>query len=94
MKTTSAYIDTSTTVFCFGDSFTYDPDAIYLEDSAWADMASNWIYIGYDINILEEEAEEFLQKLDYTDDNSVDVSDDEGMDMDKDVDMEEPAAVI
>ena len=52
-NTTSADLDTSTTVVCFGDYFTYDTDAIYLEESAWSDMASNCICIGYDIDILE-----------------------------------------
>ena len=94
MKTTSARLDPSTTDVCFGDSFTDDTDAIYLEDSSCAEMASNWIDIEDDIDILEEEVEETLEKLDSTDDAGVDGSEDEDMDMDEEVDMEEPAAVI
>ena len=57
MKTTSERLDTSMTAFCFGYYFTDYPDAIYLEDSEWSDMASNWIYIEDDIEMLEEEVE-------------------------------------
>ena len=57
-------------------------------------MASNWIDIEDEIEILEEEVEEALKKLNSTDDAGVDVSDDEDMDMDEDMVMEEPAAVI
>ena len=51
-------------------------------------MGSNWIYIEDDIDLLKEEVEEALEKLDSTDDDGVDGSDDQ------DMDMEEPAAVI
>ena len=94
MRTKSARLDTSTTAVCFGDSFTDDPYAIDLEDSAWAEMASSWIDIEDDIDILEEEVEEELEKLYSTDYSGLDGSDDEDMDMDEEVDMEEPAAVI
>ena len=94
MKTTSARLDTSTTAVCFGDSFTDNPDAIDIEDSAWAEMASNWIDIEDDIDIQEEEVEEAPEKLDSTDDAVVYNSDYEDMDMDEDMDMEEPVAVI
>ena len=94
MKTTSACLDTSMTAVCFEDSFTEDPYAIYLEDSAWADMDSNWIEIEDDREILEEYFEEALGKLDSTDDAGVDGSYDEDMDMDEDVDTEEPAVLI
>ena len=57
-------------------------------------MASNWIDIEDEIEILEEDVEEALKKLNYTDDAGVDVSDDEDMDIDEDMVMEEPAAVI
>ena len=45
MKTASEHLDTSTTAVCFGDSFTDNPDAIDIEDSAQAEMASNCIDI-------------------------------------------------
>ena len=94
IKTTYARLDKSTTAVCFGESFTDYPDAIDIEYSTWAEMASNWIDIEDEIEILEEEFEEALKKLNSTDDAGVDVSDDKDMDMDEDVDMEEPAAVI
>ena len=55
MKTASSRLDTSMTAICFEDSFTDDPDDIYLEDSEWADIASNWIDIEDYKDILEEE---------------------------------------
>ena len=94
MKTTSARLGRSTTAVWFGDSFTDDPDAIDLEDSVWAEIASNWIDIKDDIEILEEEVEEALEKIDSTDNDAVDGSDDKHMDMDKNVDMEEPSDII
>ena len=94
MKTTSSRLDTSTTAVCFGDYSTDDPDAINLEDSAWADMYSNWINIEYDIDILEKQVGEEPEKLASTDDAGADRSDYKDMDMDKDVDMEESEAVI
>ena len=57
-------------------------------------MASNWIDIENEIDILEEEIEEALEKMDSTDDDGVDDSDDQNMDMYEDVDMEEPLALI
>ena len=39
-------------------------------------MASNWIDIENEIDILEEEIEEALEKMDSTDDDGVDDSDD------------------
>ena len=76
MKTKSSRLDTSTTAVCFGDYSTDDPDAIDLENSAWLEMASNWIDIENEIDILEEEIEEALEKMDSTDDDGVDDSDD------------------
>ena len=57
-------------------------------------MAYNCIEIVDDRVILYKEVEEALDKLDSTDDDSVDGSDDKAMDMYKDVGMEEPAPII
>ena len=57
-------------------------------------MGSNWIYIEDDIDLLKEEVEEALEKIDSTDNDAVDGSDDKDMDMDKNVDMEEPSDII
>lgn len=79
IKAQNTYLDTSSygAGRGFENSFVTDPDAYTLSAANWNDMATNWIDIEDDEDIMNEEIDEVLENLERAEQEQVDENDDD-----------------
>jgi hypothetical protein len=74
-------IDTVKIALSLHASFAVDPDAFSLGDDDWRDMATNWIDIEEDEDMIEAEIEEVMEGLDESNKEEEELEEEEQIDM-------------